>query len=252
MESMTEPKIILPLTDENQRLVNLNLLKKVKEYKRGGITGVHRRLDPSNIVDEKGNLQKVRTMERAIERDYKKLHILDGKPKELHQFLEGFNRRKKRLQIRITNNHFLLNNILCILGMRYEDLFDKNQLPGQAELSTNINGISDELEESMDTILELKKINTKLDTIIFNYSGEKIRKNTFARFYDLCQCIFSFRDLFIPYFYKPEDYGFSFLMKNDDRQKLSSETIYERDYLFVYSSINLLHKRHKIHSLFDK
>ena len=53
MESITEQKSVLPLTDENQRLVNLNLLYKVKAYKQGGVRGVYKRLDPSCRIGEK-------------------------------------------------------------------------------------------------------------------------------------------------------------------------------------------------------
>ena len=82
-----------------------------------------------------------------------------------------------------------LNLILSILGMRFEDIFDKTQLPEQAEDFSDGSTITDEFEDSMDDGMLLKEINSKLDRIIRDYSSDKHRKTYLARCSDLFQCI---------------------------------------------------------------
>ena len=248
---MLEDQRVLALTDENQRLVNLNFLDKIKTYRPKGMLGLYEKLEPSLKNDEEGILLTYEGMKRAIARDIKGLNESAGNPEKLHKWLNQKHKKNERLQIRITANQFLLNNILSILGMQFEDLFDRNQLPGQTEEESACNDIPDAFEDvdRHDSLL-LEKINSNIELILQKYAGDKFRKNYFSRFTDFFQFIFFFNNFFIPAFRDPKKNGFSLEPKNEDTQKKLPEEIVRFDYIFVQFGLNMIHKNDGIHKLF--
>ena len=187
MEARTDTNdAILALTNENQRLVNFNLLNKVKNNELGGMKALFDKLDAS-LKGE--GLLKYDGMKRAVERNIKDLSNLAGNPDELDEWLR--NRKKSSsLQIRITPALFLLNNILVLLGISFEDLFNKNTLPGIAEKNAaDIETIKDEMD-SKETCLLLREMNSKLDEIKDKYIGKRIRKRYMDRYNDLIEYLF--------------------------------------------------------------
>jgi hypothetical protein len=235
---MAENQSVLPLTDKNQLLVNQNLLNRVIYYKPKGMLGLYEKLDRSLKKDEEGSLLTYDGMRKAINRDLKSLSESADNPEKLHKWLNQRHKKNERLQIRITANQFLLNNILSILGIRYEDLFDRNQLPEHTEEPSADNNIPDRFEDPMENGMLLKEINSKLDEILRKYKDKKNRKNYLARYNDLFQCISFFNNIFISAFHNPKEKGFSLEMINGSEQKSSSGEIYKIDLFFIHYLMN--------------
>ena len=241
---------ILALSDENQRLVNLNLLNKIKGFRRGGMKGLHDELDQCFKITGQGSSIDYGAMKKAIGRDFKDLNNLVNNPNKLHSWLK--NRKDSgKLQIRISDNHFLLNNILMILGIQFNDLFKKDNLPGQAEVPIYYNESSVEHEDSEQDRFLLNEINTKLDNILNKYVGEKLRKTYMERFYDFFQYINFLRSTFILSSFKPEKSGFSCALDNNRNRTRAASEIYMYDFWFISFYMNtMMHKKYSIQKMF--
>jgi hypothetical protein len=248
----------LPLTDENQRLVNLRLLKAVKSYNPKGIKGLFTALDSSIKKEGEEDILTYEGMRGAVRRDIKNLIDLDGKPEELRQWLKT-KKGNQKLQVRITKNQFLLNNILCLLGLQFEDLFDKDKLPGKADETPEANDFSIKDDDAQETRKILQEINSKLDKVVFQQEGAKIRKTYLQRLSDLTFYLFFFRDSFLMKLFEPEKKGFSFdIEQNEEQNEImrkgkegTNENIYTYDYFFISTFISRIHKKSRLFKLFN-
>jgi hypothetical protein len=241
----------LDLTDENQRLVNLKLLRLIYEYKLGGITGLYERLSLSRHIGIKAGLSK-EGMRKAIHRDLQNLENLAGKPDNLRKWLKK-RKNSQRLQIRIAPNQFLLNDILSLLGVSFESLFDKNHLLGIADESIFDTDLNDEQEINNENKELLLQINAKLDIILQRQSGERNYRTLRKRFFDLIEYIFIFREILSRIYNTPQETGFSFTKNkntSEPKKHLTNE-IYGRNYIFIIYFMGKIHKKHRIHKLFD-
>ncbi|MCL2244203.1 MAG: hypothetical protein FWC03_07015 [Treponema sp.] len=241
---------ILALTDENQRLVNLNLLYQIRKFRQGGIKGLYDKLD--KCFKNTGHMSSIdyEAMRKAIGRDFNQLCKLANNPNKLHSWLE---KRKDsgKLQIRISDNHFLLNNILMILEIPFNELFNKDKLPGHAEAFLNDDELSVDDEEAMQDKYFLREINSKLDTILYKYAGEKIRKTYMERFNDFFQYINFLRNTFLLSSFKPEKSGFSCGLDNNRNRTRTASEIYMYDFWFISFFMNtMMHKKYSIQKMF--
>ena len=142
------------------------------------------------------------------------------------------------------------NNILVLLGIRFEELFDENNLPGIAETSVADIETPETGENSKNDSLLLKEINTKLDIIIDKYAGKRKRKTYMDRFADLSQYMFLFQQFSTSYF-EPEKNGFSKRVEKRYQENNFTQEIYGHSFWFVSYFMNNLNKRNKICKLFE-
>ena len=238
----------LALTNENQRLVNLNLLDRIRAYQPGGMKGLFGKLDASLKGED---LLKYEGMKKAVNRNLKELSNLAENPDELARWL-GSRKKSKNLQLTITPNHFLLNNILVLLGIRFEDLFDKDALPGTAEKNTADIGICDDDTDSRDTNLLLMEINNKLDEIKDKYIGKRIRNTYKNRYSHLHQYFLHVKDEILPSYITPELSGFSKMLDLLGNE-MSQKSLYDCNFYYVTNFImNMTHRECSIRKSFLK
>jgi hypothetical protein len=239
----------LPLTDENLRLVNLYLLSKIKEFKPKGMKGVFDNLDTSFKWN---GLFDYEAMRKAIKRDLKDLQKLKAKPEELKNWLHN-QKNSQKLQIRINGDQFLQNNIFKIIGISFEDLFDKDNLPGEVEVPIEDEEIDDGIDDSKQGEALLQEINAKLDTIIEKYAGDKIRITYMNRFFDLTEYIFIISNNFLKSFYNPIECGFTNKDENGKGRLMNTKEIYGAELIFIHSFMDKLRqKKYPIRILLNK
>jgi hypothetical protein len=153
------------------------------------------------------------------------------------------------LQVRITPNQFLLNNILSLLGISFESLFDKAQLPGAADepvFDTDLSGKEETGKKVRDLLLQ---INDKLDKILLKQDRGRTYQRFSKHFSELTEYIYFLRYIFDYTYDTPCENGFSF-QKGDKSQELSAKQIYSTNYYFISWQIKKLHGRDKIHRSF--
>jgi hypothetical protein len=248
METIKKNTGILPLNDENLRLVNLYLLSRIREFKPKGMQGLFDNLDNSF---KKEGLLKYDKMKAAIKRDLEVLQSLNDNPKELRKWLNS-QKETEKLQIRIKGDIFLLNNILQSLGISFEDLFNKDNLPGIAEASIGDTEIddADDKQNQIDEILQ--EMNTKLDTIIEKYTGDKTRIKYMRRFNDLIESTALISNMLIQSFDKPKEFGFSKKKDNDILYSTKTREIYGTGLFFIQTFSKKLRKNNKINILLNE
>jgi hypothetical protein len=250
MDNTKEP---LSLSDWNQLLVNLKLLQSISNEpgKRGKIKELYEKLDKSLKTDSDNSIT-YNGFRNQIQEDLKKLKGLLSDPKSLHGWLSSRYQRKE-LQVRIKPDHFLLNNILLLQGLSFEDLFDKEKLPGQADLANIEQKETDyfdkEENENPDYKL-LLQIDDKLDKVLKKLDEGKSYHSFNKRFFDLVEYRFNLQ-MFIDFFYLPLENGFSFC-KESPGVKLSSKAIYALSYMVLLTHINKVHINNHIHKLLAK
>jgi hypothetical protein len=249
MDSLSD-KTPLPLTDENQRLVNLKLLRLIYQYQEGGVTGLYDHLVPSMKRDGDKIILSKDGMRKAVKRDRGELTKLagDGNTEELHRWLKN-KKKSSMLQVRITPNQFLLNNILSLLGVPFESLFDKDKLPGAADEPGFGADLSDKDAVGKEDRKLLLQINDKLDKILLKQDRGRTYRTLKKRFFYLTEYCTLLRWVFINIYEMPSENGFSF-QKGEKTQELSADQIYRKNYLFLLYNIDKLHRRDKIHKLF--
>jgi hypothetical protein len=247
---MTGKQPPLPLTDENQRLVNLRLLRMVQSFKPKGMEGLFAALDFSLKQEGEEDLLTYDGMRRAVNRDIKKLSNLAGKQKELRRWLKT-RKNSGKLQIRITKHQFLLNNILSLLGLQFEDLFDKDKLPGEADETSDACDVSIKDDDDRETRKILQEINSKLDKVIFQQKRDKIRKPYSQRFNDLYFYLLLVKNTMIELCDNPEQNGFAFKKQGDNKEQRTPQEIYNSDFSFLFVSLQNIHGKSKIKKLFS-
>jgi hypothetical protein len=243
----------LPLSDWNQLLVNLKLLQSISNEagKRGKIKKLYDNLD-SSLKTDSDTTVTYDGFRNQIQEDLKKLLVLANDPINLHKWLISRYHRKE-LQVRIRPDHFLLNNILLLRGLSFEDLFDKEKLPGQADPAKaeqiKIDDFDKEEKEKLDNEL-LLQIDDKLDKVL-----EKLNKG--KTHHSFRQCLFNLMEyrinlqLLIDCYYVPKENGFSFYKENPEK-KLSKQEIYALSYMVLRTHINKIHANHHIRKLLAK
>jgi hypothetical protein len=243
----------LQLSDGNQLLVNLKLLQSISNEtdKRGKIKKLYDNLD-SSFKTNSDTTVTYDGFRNQIQEDLKRLKAFAKDPKGLRKWLKSRHYRKE-LQVRVRPDHFLLNNILLLQGLSFEDLFDKEKLPGQTDLA-NIEqkdtGESDEEEnEKLDNEL-LSQINDKLDKVLEKLNKGKTYRSFRRCFFNLMEYSFNLQ-IFIDCYYAPKENGFSFNKKNPEI-KLSTQEIYALSYMVLQTHISKIHANHHIRKLLDK
>ena len=249
-EFMDDNDVLLALTNENQRLVNLSLLAKIQAYKPDGMKGLFDRLDAS-LKGE--GLLKYDGMRKAVNRNFRKLSDLADEPDELAEWLRS-RKKSSGLQIRITPDHFLLNNILALLGIRFEDLFAKDTLPGIAEGNSAAPEIPDDDINSKENGLLLKEISSKLDEIKDKYIGRRIRKTYKDRLNDLTKYFLLIQNNLLSSYTEPDVTGFSNAShKHFFGIELKQIQIYTLNlYHVMYFMGKIINRRFPIYKLFLK
>jgi hypothetical protein len=242
-------KTPLSLTDENQRLVNLHLLRLIYRQE-GGVTGLYEHLASSMKRDGDKIVLSKDGMRKTIRRDCKELEELAGNPESLHKWLKN-KKKNQKLQVRITPNQFLLNNILSLLGVSFESLFDKDQLPGATGEPVFDADLSDREETSKNDRELLLQINEKLDKILQKQDRGRSYRTFNKRFFDLMEYCTLLRGMFANIYEMPSKNGFSF-QKGNESQELSVKHIYGNNYLFLRYNIDKLQRSDKNHKLFAK
>jgi len=239
----------LALTDENKRLVNLFLFEKIKAF---GIQGVFDRLEASFKVNNQKSTIDYEAMKKALQRDLKDLNNLSNNAEKLrHWFITR--KKSSKLQIRILDNNFLLNCILSILGINYSELFNKDNLPGQAEEPTLSDDLPNTDYDDFQYKLDIKNINAKLDLIIEKYSGYQIRKTYMLRYNNFIDYLLFFKIGFIPSCHDPEINGFSKKILNGSEVQREDKEIYGYNiYIIYYYLNNMIRENAKVSSLFSK
>jgi hypothetical protein len=243
----------LPLSDWNQLLVNLKLLQSISNEagKRGKIKKLYDNLD-SSLKTDSDNTVTYDGFRNQIQEDLKKLLVLAKDPINLHKWLISRHHRKE-LQVRIRPDHFLLNNILLLRGLSFEDLFDKEKLPGQADPAKaeqiKKDDFDKEEKEKLDNEL-LLQIDDKLDKVLEKLIKGKTHHSFRRCFYNLIEYRL-YLHLLIDWYYVPKENGFSFSKENPEK-KLSKQEIYALSYMVLRAHINKIHANHHIRKLLAK
>jgi hypothetical protein len=140
-----------------------------------------------------------------------------------------------------------------IQGLSFEDLFDKEKLPGQADLANIEQKDTDEPDnlenERLDNEL-LSQIDDKLDKVL-----EKLNKGKTYRSFS--QCFFNLMEyrlnlqIFTDFFYLPEENGFAAYNESPE-VKLSTNKIYALSYMLLLTHVNKVHANNHIHKALAK
>jgi hypothetical protein len=244
-EEIYRDNAVLALTDENLRLVNINLLLQIKKYNPFGIKGVYEKLHTSlKGNDSQPGKLSYEAMRAAIRRDLNDLNNLaNAKADELHSWLKSKRKSKyeDKLQIKISDNQFLLNNILHILGMNFSDLFDKKILGIIEDEYDSV--VNKTCYEDIDKVLEyLVKIEKKINNLAFKINSNRIYKTYEKRFSDF---ILYKTMIETSYIINIED------CKINNQNKLSTEEIHGNNYIIISCLFNLIHKNNAVHNLFN-
>jgi hypothetical protein len=99
---------------------------------------------------------------------------------------------------------------LGLLGIQFEDLFDETKLPGKADKTADTGDSSIENNDGRETRKILQEINSKLDKVIFQQKGDRIRKSYSQRFFDLHFYLESVKNTIVGLCGDPVKNGFSF------------------------------------------
>ena len=188
-------------------------------------------------------------MRKAVRRDIADLEKTAGNPERLRRWL---NRKKdgKKLQIRITKNQFLLNNILCLLGIRFEDLFNSKNLPGKVDEIENTELLPNKGEDTQETGKLLQEINAKLDEIILKQEGEKPRKNYIQRFTDISTYLLFVKNIVLSSCDEPEKSGFSYVKNGNGKNKRTLQEIYANNFSFLCIAMQNINRKTRLQKLF--
>ncbi|MDR2406537.1 MAG: hypothetical protein LBE13_00265, partial [Bacteroidales bacterium] len=181
-----------------------------------------------------------------IQEDLKKLKTFSNDSKILHKWLNSRHYRKE-LQVRIRPDHFLLNNILLLQGLSFEDLFDKEKLPGQADMANIEQKDTDKSDEEEKAKLDnelLSQIDDKLDKVLEKLNKGKTYRSFRQCFFNLIEYRLNLQ-IFIDYFYLPKENGFSFYKENPE-MKLSTKEVYAWSYIILQTHISKIHTNHHI------
>jgi len=249
---MPDIEDILALTDENKRLVNLFLIKKIMAFKPNRMKGVFDRLEASLKVNNQESAINYEAMRKALARDFKNLEKLANDTEGLHRWFIT-RKNSSKLQIRILDNDFLLNCILSILGISYSDLFNKHNLSGLAEEPTLSSELPNTDYDDFQYKSDIKNINAKLDLIIEKYSGYQIRKTYMLRYNNLIDYLLFFKIEFIGSCHLPEINGFSQKKINGSEIQRDDKEIYGYNFYFIQHYLNsMIRENAKVSSLFSK
>jgi len=244
--SISQAHDVLALTDENLRLVNINLLLQIRKYDLFGMKGLYEQLHASI----KGRLS-YNAMKTAIRRDLENLQELANAPAgELRKRFEKKRNRKYKdmLQIRIVDNQFLLNNVLNILGIKFEDLFDKRNLQGIEEEIVSITNST--TYDDLDKLVEcLQQIEKKMNELSYKINENRNYKNFIKKNTDLRECMTFIQNTLINNLQDFEKNGFA--LKKNNQNTLSSIEIHGNNYILISVFINKMHQKNTVHSLLD-
>jgi hypothetical protein len=261
---------VLPLTDDNLQAINIRLWQAIKQT---NMQTLYDSLDTS--------------IREQVSYDAMKRYIDQGlKNRKLNlRMFRASRESEEKLKIRITGHQFFLNNMLILLGMTFEDLFDVSKNT-QEHIPEKVEEEEVKPDYELDYKAYLKNIDKKLDEIILLSSRSK-KKSYTERYLEVDEYLSSINSFFISAYVKPDENGFRnfkqfpMLTINPDRflqgdmnkfkemlnfnQKIQfyfsiyrsqpfmsyPSEIYLYESLFLKYFLQMIHKRSNIHSFFD-
>lgn len=182
---------VLPLTDEYLKNINIKLWKAISDK---NLQKLYDSLDQSI----KQNV-KYDTIKRYIRESLKNFKL---------NKLKRSKEMEKKLQIRVTPHQFLLNNVLILMDMSFEDLFQKSVLD---ETSPEVEAGDDDNEpepEEADIEMVMRNIDKKLDRIIELNTRSK-KKSLTERYIEIEEFLSTIPSYFISPYDSPGKNGFS-------------------------------------------
>jgi hypothetical protein len=190
--SMSEKRKVLPFTDDNLRVINIRLWQAINQV---NMQELYNSLDAS--IREK------------VTYDAMKRYIAQGL-KNLEKFNLHMSRAPResedKLKIRITGHQFFLNNMLILLDMTFEDLFDVSKNT-QEHISEKVDEEKAEPNYELDYKAYLKNIDEKLEKIILLSSKSK-KKSYAERYLEVDEYLSSINSFFLSVYANPNKNGF--------------------------------------------